>query len=121
MDRRHETGTSRCTLPLKAGNVAINNHMLTEANPALPFGGMKDSGFGRYKGDWGLLTFSNTKSIISGPNDKKIEPHWYPFTEEKYNTFPQLMDAFFSRPRKWIKFAITGMKLDNMGNKAKIK
>lgn len=106
---------------LKVGNVAINNHMLTEANPALPFGGIKNSGFGRYKGDFGLHTFSNVKSIISGPNNKVIEPHWYPFTKLKFDTFPLLMKAFFARPRKWVQFALIGMKLDNMGNKEKIK
>ncbi len=113
--------TERVAHALKVGNVAINNHMLTEANPALPFGGIKNSGFGRYKGDFGLHTFSNVKSIISGPNNKVIEPHWYPFTKLKFDTFPLLMKAFFARPRKWVQFALIGMKLDNMGNKEKIK
>jgi len=111
----------RVASALKVGNVAINNHMLTEANPALPFGGVKNSGFGRYKGDFGLHTFSNVKSIISGPNNKVIEPHWYPFTKNKFDTFPKMMKAFFSRPRKWIQFALIGLKLDSMGNKEKIK
>lgn len=111
----------RVARALKVGNVAINNHMLTEANPALPFGGKKNSGFGRYKGDWGLITFSNIKSVIMGPSDKVIEPHWYPFTDVKYETFPKLMRAFFSRPRKWVQFALVGLKLDSMGNKEKIK
>jgi len=112
---------NRVALALKAGNIAINNHMLTEANPALPFGGMKNSGFGRYKGDEGLITFSNIKSVISGPNDKVIEPHWYPFTAVKYETFPKLMRAFFSRPRKWLTFAMVGLKLDSLGGKERIK
>jgi len=111
----------RVTSALKVGNVSINNHMLTEGNPALPFGGIKDSGFGRYKGDMGLHTFCNIKSIISGPNNKVIEPHWYPFTKPKSETFPELMKAFFTRPRKWIKFALVGLKLDPMGSKEKIK
>lgn len=110
----------RVASALKVGNVAINNHMLTEANPALPFGGIKQSGFGRYKGDFGLHTFSNVKSIISGPNNKVIEPHWYPFTKSKSEAFPKLMRAFFSRPRKWLQFAAIGMKMDSMGNKEKI-
>ena len=58
--------------------------MLTEGNPHLPFGGVKDSGFGRYKGDAGLLTFSNSKSILVDKQSKLIEPHWYPFTATKY-------------------------------------
>lgn len=111
----------RVTAALKVGNVSINNHMLTEGNPALPFGGIKNSGFGRYKGDFGLHTFSNVKSIISGPNNKVIEPHWYPFTKPKSETFPKLMRAFFTRPRKWIQFALVGLKLDPMGDKEKIK
>ncbi len=110
----------RVTAALKVGNVSINNHMLTEGNPALPFGGIKNSGFGRYKGDFGLHTFSNVKSVISGPNNKIIEPHWYPFTKSKFDTFPKLMSAFFARPRKWVQFALVGMKLDSMGNKEKI-
>ena len=111
----------RMASELKVGNVSINNHMLTEANPALPFGGIKNSGIGRYKGDFGLLTFSNVKSIISGPNNKTIEPHWYPFTAIKLSTFPKLMKAFFSRPRKWIAFLKVGMFIDSLGNKEKIK
>ena len=111
----------RVASALKVGNVAINNHMLTEANPALPFGGVKNSGIGRFKGDFGLLTFSHVKSIISGPNNKVIEPHWYPFTAPKFDTFPKLMRAFFTRPRKWVQFALVGLKLDPMGNKEKIK
>jgi hypothetical protein len=31
------------------------------------------------------------------------------------------MRAFFTRPRKWIKFAFVGLKLDPMGTKEKIK
>ena len=106
---------------LKAGNVAINNHMLTEANPALPFGGVKESGFGRYKGEWGLTTFCNIKSIILGPNNQALEAHWYPFTPTKYALFKSLMRAYFSRPRKWLQFLRAGLTLDSLGSKEKIQ
>jgi acyl-CoA reductase-like NAD-dependent aldehyde dehydrogenase len=106
---------------LKVGNVSINNHMLTEGNPALPFGGIKDSGFGRFKGEWGLTTFSNIKSIISSPNKGVIEPHWYPQTQNKYNLFTRLMQSYFSRPRKWLKFAPVGLQIDSIGKKEKIE
>ncbi|MDX2001905.1 MAG: aldehyde dehydrogenase family protein [Chitinophagales bacterium] len=103
------------------GNVSINSHMLTEANPALPFGGIKDSGFGRYKGDVGLLTFSNSKSILIDTQGSKIEPHWYPFTKTKYSMLTDLMRALFSRSKNWIKFATVGLKIDSIGGKEKIK
>jgi acyl-CoA reductase-like NAD-dependent aldehyde dehydrogenase len=110
----------RVARAIKVGNVSINNHMLTEGNPALPFGGVKDSGFGRYKGEWGLLTFSNVKAIILGPNNQAIEPHWYPQTATKYDLFTRLMRSFFSRPRKWLKFLPVGLQLDSLGSKEKI-
>jgi len=111
----------RVARALKVGNVSINNHMLTEGNPALPFGGVKDSGFGRYKGEWGLTTFSNIKAIISSPNKGVIEPHWYPQTQAKYELFTRLMQSYFSRPRKWLKFLPVGLQIDSIGKKEKIE
>ena len=111
----------RVARAIRTGNVSINNHMLTEGNPALPFGGVKDSGFGRYKGDWGLLTFSNVKSLILGPNKNQIETHWYPQTKSKYELMTRLMRSFFTRPRKWLKFLPVALQLDSIGNKEKLK
>lgn len=106
---------------LEVGNVSINNHMLTEANPALPFGGVKQSGFGRLKSEYGLLSFCNIKSVIIDVQGKKIEPHWYPQTETKYRLLSDLMQALFSRSKNWIKFALIGLKLDSIGSKEKLK
>jgi acyl-CoA reductase-like NAD-dependent aldehyde dehydrogenase len=103
------------------GNVSINSHMLTEGNPHLPFGGVKQSGFGRYKGEEGLLTFSNSKSVLIDVQGNKIEPHWYPFTKNKYHLLDSIVTSFFSGKKNWIKFAIAGLKLDSIGNKEKIK
>lgn len=111
----------RVARALKVGNVSINNHMLTEGNPALPFGGVKDSGFGRCKGEWGLMTFSNVKSIISSPNKGLIEPHWYPQTQTKYDLFTRLMQSYFARPRKWLKFLPVALQIDSIGKKEKIQ
>ena len=54
----------RVSRALAVGGVSINNVMATEANPALPFGGVKQSGFGRYKGEHGLHAFCNVKSVL---------------------------------------------------------
>ena len=115
------TRAERVARKLRVGNVALNNHMLTEANPALPFGGVNASGFGRYKGEWGLIGFSNVKSIMSGPNNKQIETHWYPFTETKYDLFGKTMESFFRRPRHWLGFLRNGLKLDSLGGKERIQ
>ena len=111
----------RVARKIVTGNVSINSHMLTEGNPALPFGGVKDSGFGRYKGEAGILTFCNSKSILIDKQGSKIEPHWYPFTKGKYELLSNLMDAYFARSKNWVKFAINGLKVDSIGGKEKIK
>ena len=49
---------------IETGNVAVNSKVGT--NFPIPFGGIKDSGFGVYFGKEGLTTFTNTK-VVSIP------------------------------------------------------
>lgn len=98
---------------LDCGAVSINNVMLTEANPWLPFGGTKNSGYGRQKGAEGLLGYTRSKSVLIDANSAKIEPNWYPYTQQKYNLFSQLLDALFrASPWRLLKAALIGMKLE---------
>ncbi|MBL4585443.1 MAG: aldehyde dehydrogenase family protein, partial [Flavobacteriales bacterium] len=107
---------------IKTGNLSINNHMLNEGNPHLPFGGTKNSGFGRYKGEAGLFTFSNSKSILVDADSSNIDPNWYPFTKGKYKLLSGIVDYLFSdKKRNWIKFAMVGLKIDSIGKKERLK
>lgn len=112
---------TRVARALKTGNVSINNHMLTEANAALPFGGVKDSGMGRFKGDDGLTTFCNIKSVLIDKQGSAIDPHWYPFTSAKFNLLSGLTQSYFRRPRNWLKFAKHGLKADSIGKQQRIR
>jgi hypothetical protein len=89
--------------------------MLTEGNPALPFGGTKNSGFGRYKGEIGLHSFCNIKSVLIDKNSSKIESNWFPYTKEKYVMFSNMMEGLFTGA--WIKFALSGLKMESYSNK----
>lgn len=103
----------RVARKLVCGAVSINNVMLTEGNPWLPFGGTKASGYGRQKGAEGLLGYTRSKSVLIDANSAKIEPNWYPYTQKKYNLFSQLLDALFrSGPWRLVKAALVGMKLE---------
>ncbi len=104
-----------------AGNVSINNVLLTVANPALPFGGVNSSGFGRYKGAAGLHAFSNTKSILIDKQNSKIEGHWYPFTQNKYEAFSAMIDTLYSKAKSFPRFVLAGMKLESLAKKEKLK
>lgn len=105
---------------LETGNVSINNVMLTEGNHALPFGGIKKSGIGRYKGEFGLYGFSNIKSILYDTNSKKIEANWYPYTSNKYQVFSKMTSALFNNGLKnFLRFAFFGLKLERLSQKKK--
>jgi acyl-CoA reductase-like NAD-dependent aldehyde dehydrogenase len=59
-DRRRALGLAR---RLRAGAASINSVLGFAAVPALPFGGMGDSGFGRIHGADGLREFSRAQSV----------------------------------------------------------
>lgn len=80
----------RMARALQVGAVSINNVMLTEGQPFLPFGGRKQSGFGRVHGAEGLLGWTASKAIIVDKQSKKIEANWYPYTHKKYQLFAEL-------------------------------
>lgn len=52
----------RMTRAMRAGVVWVNTYRALAAQG--PFGGMKDSGFGRERGEQGLLEFTTTKNVM---------------------------------------------------------
>ena len=111
---------TRVARAIETGNVSINNVLATQGNSALPFGGTKESGFGRYKGPHGLHSFSNIKSIMIDTGSK-VEPHWYPYSREKYVLFSKLLDAVYGGGPFWLlKTLLVGMKLEGHVKKNKL-
>jgi len=57
---------------LRTGVVWVNTYRMVAAQG--PFGGMKDSGFGRERGEQGLLEFTTTKNVMVDFSDDKRDP-----------------------------------------------
>jgi len=85
---------------------------------ALPFGGARKSGIGRYKGEFGFYCFANIKSILVDKNSDKMEANWFPYTAEKYKIFSDFTASAYS-PGIWsfIKAAFHGLKLEGYAKK----
>lgn len=47
-----------------AGGTVINDYLIGYANPNLPFGGVNNSGIGKYMGFHGFVSFSNEKAVM---------------------------------------------------------
>ncbi len=109
---------NRLVAALKVGNVSVNNVMLTEGNPALPFGGVGSSGFGRTKGAAGLREMTNQKSVLFDKSHRKFEANWFPYTREKYRLFRELTLALFQEgPGRFLSLLPIAFRLDSHGQK----
>ena len=86
----------RVARAIVTGGVNINNVITTQGNAALPFGGVKHSGMGRYKGPHGLYSFCNIKAVMADRNWGRYEPIWYPYTRKKYGLISQLVEHAYS-------------------------
>ena len=108
----------RVSRQLVTGNISVNNVMVSEGNHDLPFGGVKDSGIGRYKGVHGLRSFCNMKSVLIDADSSKIEANWYPYTKKKYGLFTGLIQSLFGGGiKKWVGLVTYGLPLESEAKK----
>ncbi|TVQ95307.1 MAG: aldehyde dehydrogenase family protein [Deltaproteobacteria bacterium] len=81
---------------LHCGQVMINDVVLGVGNPALPFGGVKGSGIGRYHGPEGLTSFMHRRAIMADRGLLSADPTWYPYAG-KYEALRAIIEAFIDR------------------------
>jgi len=61
-----------------SGGVSINECLLHNINPHLPFGGVGTSGMGAYHGKWGFETFSHRRGVFHQATFPDTGPIRYP-------------------------------------------
>lgn len=64
------TVTEKCARELQAGTVFVNTYCIPQAY--IPFGGYKESGFGRDNGEEALLEYTQVKSVYYALDQPKI-------------------------------------------------
>ncbi|MEW6992045.1 aldehyde dehydrogenase family protein [Colwelliaceae bacterium 6441] len=70
---------------ISSGQQAINDVMMFNAVPELPFGGVGPSGIGQYSGKAGFENFSHLKSVLYRPFIKDLPMRFAPYSRLKFS------------------------------------
>jgi succinate-semialdehyde dehydrogenase/glutarate-semialdehyde dehydrogenase len=82
---------------LRAGGTTINSVLTFVGMPSLPFGGVGDSGFGRFHGEDGLREFTRPKATTKKFSMGK-EMQTFPRTEEQFEIVRKVLKMRYTRP-----------------------
>jgi succinate-semialdehyde dehydrogenase / glutarate-semialdehyde dehydrogenase len=82
---------------LRAGGTTINSVMTFVGIPSLPFGGVGDSGFGRFHGDDGLREFSRPKATTRKKFGMGKDMQEFPRTKQQFTIVRRVLKLKFAR------------------------
>jgi acyl-CoA reductase-like NAD-dependent aldehyde dehydrogenase len=81
---------------LQSGNACVNECVLSAGVPALPFGGVKQSGVGtRHGGADGLRQFCVAQAQLVERRRRTREPAWFPYSAARARQLERLMGWLF--------------------------
>lgn len=80
---KNKSFTNWCINNIPFGGGCVNNTIIHLANPNLPFGGVHQSGFGKYHGFEGFKELSNLKSISKTSSSIDIPLRYPPYSNFK--------------------------------------
>lgn len=74
-----------------SGGVCVNDTLFHIANADLPFGGIGESGTGRYHGKWGFDEFSHTRAVMYRKTWIDPPQRYPPYTEANMNLLARIL------------------------------
>lgn len=93
-DREHGR---RLAERIEAGSVLVNDVLSNGGCPDAPFGGIKNSGFGRVMGEDSLRDMCNVRHLsVERMALGTRDPFWFPYTDKSYAWFKKGLRAMFS-------------------------
>jgi succinate-semialdehyde dehydrogenase/glutarate-semialdehyde dehydrogenase len=81
---------------VQAGSVLVNDVLSNAGCPEVPFGGIKQSGFGRVMGDDSLRELCDVRHVSVDRVPMSNDPLWFPYTEKSYRWLERGMRALFT-------------------------
>jgi acyl-CoA reductase-like NAD-dependent aldehyde dehydrogenase len=82
---------------LRAGGTTINSVLTFVGMPSLPFGGVGDSGFGRFHGDDGLREFTRAKATTRKRFGMGEEMQQFPRTKQQFDVVRKVVKLRYGR------------------------
>jgi acyl-CoA reductase-like NAD-dependent aldehyde dehydrogenase len=81
---------------IETGSACVNECLISAGVPALPFGGVKQSGIGsRHGGAEGLRQFCVRQAILIEKRRRRTEPTWFPYSTRRARQIERLMALLF--------------------------
>lgn len=81
---------------IRAGHISVNDAVKGVGAAGLAFGGLKDSGWGRYHGADGFDFFCDKISLFVNRSARSRQPHWFPRDAQLYRHLKTLLQAFYA-------------------------
>lgn len=89
---------TRLARRIEAGAVVVNDVLSNYAAAEVPFGGVKQSGFGRIHGEGALRDMCDQRTVFSGRlPEPSTDPLWFPYSPKSYKWQLRLMRAIYTR------------------------
>lgn len=85
----------RVARQLRVGHVSVNSHLVISGISEVPWGGVKESGYGRMHGEEGLLQMTCSQTVDVERVRLPVEPFWYPYHLAKLSLARRLVDALY--------------------------
>jgi len=89
-DRRLQEGMIR---NISSGSVVVNDVVVNQIVPGLPFGGVGESGMGAFHGRYTFEAFSHTKAVVRRSLLGDLDVRYPPFTARKNRILQWLLSG----------------------------
>lgn len=76
---------------ISAGGIVFNDTVMHFANPNLPFGGVGNSGFGKYHGNASFQTFSHEKAVVDRKTYLDIKLRYHPYPKKHFKLIKKII------------------------------